>query len=254
MSIIKVDNLTFSYGYAYQKIFDKCSFVIDTDWKLGFIGRNGKGKTTFLKLLMGEYQYQGHIISSVPFDYFPYEVADKNNTVENIVSQIAPFCEQWQFVKELYALQLEEDILNRTFATLSSGEQTKVLLALLFVNQNKFHLIDEPTNHLDLQTRKVVAQYLKAKKGFVLVSHDRAFLDSCVDHILSLNRHTIEVQKCNYTSWKANFDNRQQHEQQQNDTLQKDIKQLQQAIKRTRQWADIIEASKIGQGAGDRGL
>ena len=52
------------------------SFQIDTNWKLGFVGRNGRGKTTFLQLLMGNYPYQGTIVSSVPFDYFPYPVAE----------------------------------------------------------------------------------------------------------------------------------------------------------------------------------
>ena len=54
MSVIKADNLTFSYPASYDNIFENVSFQLDTDWKLGFIGRNGRGKTTFLKLLMGD--------------------------------------------------------------------------------------------------------------------------------------------------------------------------------------------------------
>ena len=74
MSMIKVEGLTFSYPGSYDDIFENVSFTIDTDWKLGFVGRNGRGKTTFLNLLMGRYEYQGIIISSVEFDYFPYPV------------------------------------------------------------------------------------------------------------------------------------------------------------------------------------
>ena len=77
MSQISVNNLTFSYPESYNNIFENVSFNIDTDWKLGLIGRNGKGKTTFLKLLQspngqGVNQYQGTITKSVDVDYFPY--------------------------------------------------------------------------------------------------------------------------------------------------------------------------------------
>ena len=77
MSMIRVENLTFSYPSSYDTIFDNVTFQIDTDWKLGFVGRNGKGKTTLLNLFLGKYEYRGKIISSAQFDYFPYPVSDK---------------------------------------------------------------------------------------------------------------------------------------------------------------------------------
>ncbi len=74
MSLIHVQNLTFAYEGSYDNIFDNVSFDLDTNWKLGFTGRNGRGKTTFLKLLTGQYAYEGIITASVKFDYFPFEV------------------------------------------------------------------------------------------------------------------------------------------------------------------------------------
>ena len=65
--------------------------------------------------------------------------------------------------------------MDRKFETLSKGEQTKLLLAILFTKDNGFLLIDEPTNHLDVNGRKIVCDYLKSKKGFLLISHDRDF-------------------------------------------------------------------------------
>ncbi len=65
----------------------------------------------------------------------------------------------------------------------------------------RFLLLDEPTNHLDAEGRRLVAQYLQKKKGFILVSHDRKFLDECVDHIMVLNPTSIEIQKGNFSSW-----------------------------------------------------
>ena len=71
MSLINVSHLTFGYEGGLEKIFENVSFRVDTDWKLGFTGRNGRGKTTFLNLLLGRYDYQGSITSSVAFEYFP---------------------------------------------------------------------------------------------------------------------------------------------------------------------------------------
>lgn len=251
MSMIKIENLTFSYPTSYDNIFENVSFQIDTDWKLGFVGRNGRGKTTLLNLLLGKYEYRGKIYSSVQFDYFPYSVMDKSKYTNEIFFEIAPAAEEWELIRELSYLDMEADVLYRPFETLSNGEQTKVLLAALFCNEGHFLLIDEPTNHLDVKAREMVAAYLKKKKGFILVSHDRRFLDGCVDHILSLNRASIEVQSGNFSSWMANFERQQEFEMAQNERLKKDISRLQQAAKRSAIWSDRVEASKIG--AADKG-
>lgn len=253
MSMIRVENLTFSYPSSYDTIFDNVTFQIDTDWKLGFVGRNGKGKTTLLNLFLGKYEYRGKIISSVQFDYFPYPVSDKKRMTEDILYEVCPLAEEWELMRELSYLDVSADVLWRRFETLSNGEQTKVLLAALFLNENHFLLIDEPTNHLDTNARKKVAAYLKKKKGFILVSHDRRFLDGCVDHILSLNRTTIEVQSGNFSSWMENFQRQQEFETAQNERLKKDIGRLQRAAQRTSVWSDRIEASKYGNGPVDRG-
>ncbi len=96
-----------------------------------------------------------------------------------------------------------------------------------------------------------MAAYLKKKKGFILVSHDRRFLDDCVDYILSINRANIEVQRGNFSSWMSNFERQQEFELAQNERLQKDIRRLQQSAKRAAVWSERVEASKIG--AADKG-
>ena len=142
-------------------------------------------------------------------------------------------------------------MLWRPFETLSNGEQTKALLAALFLKEGNFLLIDEPTNHLDAEARERAAAYLKRKKGFILVSHDRHFLDGCVDHILALNRTDIEVRSGNFSSWFQDFQCRQESELLKNERLKKDIRRLSQSSRRTAQWSDRVEASKIG--AADKG-
>lgn len=252
MSMIKVENLTFSYPSSFDNIFEDVSFQIDTDWKLGFVGRNGRGKTTFLNLLLGKYEYLGKIEAAVQFDYFPYAVPDKGKMTEDVLWEVCPSAQEWEFMRELSLMEVDADALWRPFDTLSNGEQTKVLLAALFLNEGHFLLIDEPTNHLDAKAREMVSAYLKKKKGFILVSHDRCFLDGCVDHILSLNRSNIEVQSGNFSSWMANFERQQEFELAQNERLQRDMRRLQQSARRSAVWSDRVEASKAG--AYDKGF
>ncbi len=240
MAQINVSNLTFSYEGAYENVFENVSFSIDTNWKLGFCGRNGRGKTTFLNLLMGKYEYKGNINSSAKFDYFPFYVEDKSQMTIDIVS------DDWRIFKELSLLSVDADVLYRPFNTLSNGEQTKVLLASLFIKENNFLLIDEPTNHLDVSARQIVANYLKSKSGFILVSHDRAFLDICTDHILSINKTNISITQGNFSTWYDNKIRQDNFELNENEKLKKDIKRLKESARQKAQWADKAEATKIG--------
>ncbi len=253
MSQIRINDLTFHYEGSYDNIFEHTSFSIDTGWKLGFVGRNGRGKTTFLKLLMGEHDYEGTISSSVVFDYFPFPVADTSLTTEAVFAQIAE-APRWRLEKELNLLEVELDALDRAFCTLSPGEQTKVLLAALFSRSGHFLLIDEPTNHLDMEARAVVSRYLSGKQGFILVSHDRAFLDGCVDHILSINRESIEVQKGTFSSWEENRKRQDAFELAENERLTREMNDLRAAAKRTAEWSDRVERSKISEHSLDRGF
>lgn len=246
MSQISVNHLTFYYEGSYDNIFEDVSFRIDTDWKLGFIARNGKGKTTFLKLLVEQYEYIGSIKSSVKFDYFPFEVNNKEKDTVEVLEDINPDYEFWKVCRELDYLKVDAEVFYRPFSTLSNGEQTKVLLALLFSQEGHFLLIDEPTNHLDMESREVLAEYLNRKKGFILVSHDRNFMDSCVDHVLVINKTNIEIQQGNFSSWWENKQKQDAYELAENERLKKDIRRLTESARRTSLWADKVEASKIG--------
>ena len=246
MSLIQVKNLSFTYEDSFDPVFENVSFQIDTDWKLGFIGRNGKGKTTFLKLLTGEYEYSGSILSSVEFEYFPYRIENKEQLTYEIAESVSPAMEQWELLRELNLLDADAEILYRPFCSLSFGEQSKVLLAALFLKEHAFLLIDEPTNHLDAAARDKVAEYLSHKKGFILVSHERDFIDRCVDHVLVLNRRSIEVCKGNFSSWYRDKTARDEAERRQNERLKKDIVKLKEAAKRTERWSDKVESTKTG--------
>ena len=248
MSLIKITNLTYAYEGSFDNIFDSVSFSIDTDWKLGFIGRNGKGKTTLLNLLLGKYEYTGSIISDAYFDYFPYEVSVEEDevTASELIEKWKPGAEEWRVICELTLLGLDAEVLYRPVKTLSFGERTKVMLAVLFSGENDFLLIDEPTNHLDSNGREIIKNYLASKKGFILVSHDRDLLDACTDHVLVLNRSSIEVQTGNFTSWWQNKEKADAYAISENEKHKREIGKLKASADRTARWAEKSENTKIG--------
>ena len=248
MAQIQVSGLTFSYDWGADNIFDNVSFNIDTDWKLGLIGRNGKGKTTLLNLFMGKYEYSGSINSVAKFDYFPYHVSKNDMEIEgiNLIEKWKPQVELWQVMIQMNELNMDAECLYRPFKSLSFGERTRVMLAVLFAGNNEFLLIDEPTNHLDSEARDIVKKYLASKKGFILVSHDRDLLDGVCNHVLVLNRTTIEVQAGNFSSWWENKEKTDSFKQSENEKHLKEISKLKTAADRSSRWAQKSENSKIG--------
>ena len=121
MSLLQVSNLTFCYEGSFDNIFEEVSFSIDTNWKLGFIGRNGKGKTTFLNLLLDKYEYSGSISTDQHFDYFPYKLSDSemNLTADKLVETWKPGVESWKVICELNKMGVDCELLYRPISTLS---------------------------------------------------------------------------------------------------------------------------------------
>ena len=248
MAQIQVTELTFSYDGSADTVLDNVSFSIDTNWKLGLIGRNGKGKTTLLNLLLGRYEYRGNINTNIRFDYFPYQVTENDieKTAFELIDVWKPYVEGWQVLIQLNQMGMDPECLYRSFDTLSFGERTRVMLAVLFADENDFLLIDEPTNHLDDEARRIVKEYLSLKKGFILVSHDRDLLDGVCDHVLVLNRTTIEVQAGNFSSWWDNKEKTDAFNRAENEKHLKEISKLKAAADRSSRWADKNEGTKIG--------
>ncbi|MGO5434779.1 ATP-binding cassette domain-containing protein [Enterococcus cecorum] len=256
MSNIQISNLSFQYEGSFDTIFDQVNLHLDTTWKLGFIGRNGRGKTTFLKILAGQLPCKGEIHASVPTLYFPYAVHDEQRTqmAIEVAQTVNPLAEDWEIIRELTLLQFDIEHLYLPYQQLSNGEQTKLLLASLFAGEARFLLIDEPTNHLDDEAREAVSHYLQQKSGYILVSHDRKLLDSCIEHVLALNKANIELQQGNFSSWYENKKRQEQFEIQKNESLKKEIKRIGQSARQKAGWSDQVEATKIGHGVADHGF
>lgn len=247
MSMIRISNLTFAWPGSYDNVFSGLDLQLDTNWKLGLTGRNGRGKTTLLHLLCGDESYEGKIDLREPVRRFPCPVGDPARPVREVARTVAgETAEDWRLERELSLLGLGEEFLPRSFATLSPGEQTRVLLAALFLQENCYPLIDEPTNHLDAQGRARLGRYLRGqRRGFLLVSHDRALLNDCVDHILSLERSGPLLLQGNYDDWQRETDRRDARELAENQRLAGEIDHLQAGMRRASAWSDKIEKSKF---------
>ncbi|RPI17944.1 MAG: ABC transporter ATP-binding protein [Ignavibacteriae bacterium] len=278
MASIIINSLTYYYSSPKYAVFKNISLNLSTDWKLGLIGRNGKGKTTLLKLIHKELQpVKGEVFAAVDTYYFPFLPSDSSkHTFDVIRDNIAPFSqwdiemerllnkadeesirqygillEQYQALdgfkidalieKETREIGISSDLLKREFRTLSGGEQTRVLLVSLFLKKNAFLLIDEPTNHLDIQGRMKLGEYLSDKKGYIVVSHDRYFLDLCIDHILSINKSDVRLNKGNYSQWKYNMELEEEFEKRKKENLSREVKSLEAAAMKRRGWANLKE-------------
>ena len=246
MSIVEIRHLSFGYDNASDPVFEDVSIHFDTAWRLGLVARNGQGKTTLLKLLAKELDAQGAIRTQESMRYFPFLNADTCGSCASIAASLQP--QRWRIVMELQQLELAEDILERSYETLSKGEQVKLQLAILFSMEEGYLLIDEPTNHLDRHGRSCVADYLRNKDGFLLVSHDRVFLDGCIDHVMAIEPSGMYCERGNFSSWWENRNRRLQQERSRNVQLKKEIAQLQRAKQASTGWSFQVEASKYNHG------
>ena len=247
MSQITIQDLSFTYEGDHIPVFQHLDLQLDTRWKLGLVGRNGWGKTTLLRLLEGSLSGSGALTRPDRPVYFPRPVDEPERPAREVLMEGIPWEEEWMLLRELNRLGLSEEILERPFSSLSGGEQTRAKLARLFCQEDGYPMLDEPTNHLDEAGRDLTARYLRGlDRGFLLVSHDRAFLDACTDHTLALNRTGPEVVKGNFSVWYQEKERRDQRETAQNEALRGEIRRLEQASRRTSLWSDRVEQSKYG--------
>ena len=242
---LKITDLSFTHDGAWEPVFEHVNIIADTSWRTGLIARNGRGKTTLLHLLSGQLTGQGRIECPLTPVYFPFAVEDPEQLTLFVMQQAAPDAQDWQLIREMNLLRVDEDVLYRPFCTLSQGEQTKSLLAALFSREDAYPLIDEPTNHLDAHGRALVADYLRRKDGFLLVSHDRAFLNRCIDHVISINRSDIWVMQGDYDAWESRLNAQNDYEQARNEDLRRDIRRLEESARRTAQWSAAAEKGKF---------
>ena len=256
MQTITIRNLNFAYP-GQPALFTDCNLDFNSNWRLGLVGRNGRGKTTLLQILQGRWDYRGRVTSKLNFAYFPLKITDQTLLSGDALLAACPnqALEQWQIERELGLLGVDPALLWQPYQTLSGGERTKVQLATLFAQDNSFFLLDEPTNHLDLPGRRQVAAYLAHKQsGFIITSHDQDFLDQVIDHTLVIERHQLVLSQGNYSTYFHQKEQRDQHAQATNRQLRAEIKDLKATRQQRLKWAQRAEGEKKGNAHADKGF
>jgi ATP-binding cassette subfamily F protein 3 len=186
-------------------VFSGVSGMIRRQEKIAVVGVNGAGKSTFLKVLAGKTEpTSGQVTlgANVEVGYFSQHSMDVLNgkmTVFETVQDIMPNANIGQIRNLCAAFLFQGDDADKQIDKLSGGEKSRVVLATLLARPLNFLILDEPTNHLDLQSREILLEALQKFTGtVVLVSHDRHFLRSLVDHVMEIDRGEMHLYGGNY--------------------------------------------------------
>jgi ATP-binding cassette subfamily F protein 3 len=194
--MIKVTNVTKSYGG--QKLFDDASFSVNAKERVGLVGRNGHGKTTLFRMIIGEEQPDTGGIA-IPKNYRIGHLSQHLNfTKASILEEgclgLPPGQEHdaWRAEKILHGLGFEIPDMDRPPADFSGGFQVRLNLAKVLVSQPDMLLLDEPTNYLDIVSIRWLTRFLQNWKGeLILITHDRSFMDGVITHTVGIHRRQI---------------------------------------------------------------
>jgi ATP-binding cassette subfamily F protein 3 len=204
--VLSMEKATF--GYGHRAIVRDVDFNLYRGERVGLIGKNGSGKTTILKTILGELEpIDGSVRIGQKADvaYFDQELSDLNeeNTVLDEIWQVDPLAEAGRIRTFLARFGFRGEDPLKKVAVLSGGEKTKLELAKLLFFPANFIIFDEPTNHLDIDSRQALEEALAGYNGAsLIVSHDRYFLDRTVNKIIAIEEGTIKVYLGNYSYYR----------------------------------------------------
>jgi ATP-binding cassette subfamily F protein 3 len=185
--VLETKELSKSFGE--HLVLNKLDFVLEKGEKVAFVGKNGEGKTTFSKVIIGQHEYQGHLKlgHNVKIGYYAQnqsEMLDDNKTVFQTIDEVAMGDIRTKIRDILASFLFRGDDIDKKVSVLSGGERARLSLAKLLLEPANLLVLDEPTNHLDMRSKDILKEALLSYDGTViLVSHDRDFLDGVVSTV-----------------------------------------------------------------------
>ena len=206
---VQVDNVGKSFGD--HVVFKNASFMIERGEKVAFVGRNGEGKSTMVKCIMGELEHEGtltlgHNVQTAYFAQNQASLLDENLTVFQTIDDIAKGDIRLKIRDMLGAFMFggpEES--TKKVKVLSGGERTRLAILKLLLEPVNLLILDEPTNHLDLKTKDILKQALKDYDGtLILVSHDRDFLDGLATKVYEFGHKRVREHLCGINEFLEN--------------------------------------------------
>lgn len=184
-------------SYGDHRVFKDASFSIERGQRVAFVGRNGEGKSTMVKAIMGEIDFEGSLKvgHNAEIGYFAQNQAsllDEEITVFDTIDQLAEGEIRTKIKDLLAAFLFRGDDLNKKVKMLSGGEKTRLAMIRLLLQPVNLLILDEPTNHLDLRTKDILKDALRAFEGtIILISHDRDFLSGLAEKVFEFGNQRI---------------------------------------------------------------
>ena len=198
--VVEIKDLSKSYGQ--NKVLDKINLTVERGEKIAFVGRNGEGKTTLARIIVGQLDYDGFlkIGHNVRIGYFAQnqeQMLDGSKTVFQTLEEVAPFgISESQLRAILGSFLFGDDDVTKKVAVLSGGEKARLALARLVLQPYNLLVLDEPTNHLDIYAKDVLKAALQNYDGtLIIVSHDRYFLKDLAQTVYEFHNHRIKQYK-----------------------------------------------------------
>ncbi len=187
-----------SKSYDQHLVFKEASLTIERGEKVAFVGKNGEGKSTMVKAIMSEIDFDGEIKigHNSMIGYFAQNQAsllDEDMTVFQTIDNIAVGEVRTKIKDILGAFMFSGDAINKKVKVLSGGERTRLAMIKLLLEPVNLLILDEPTNHLDLKTKDILKDALRAFEGtIILISHDRDFLDGLASKVFEFGNQRVK--------------------------------------------------------------
>ena len=191
------DAVGLSKKFSEKTVLEDIDFYIKRGERIAFVGRNGEGKTTLSRILVGELDFTGELKTghNVHIGYFAQnqdELLDESITVFNTIDRVAAGDSRTRTRPLLGAFLFRDDDIEKKVKVLSGGERSRLALIKLLLEPFNLLVLDEPTNHLDMRSKDILKKALQKFTGtLILVSHDREFLDGLVNNVYEFKDHKI---------------------------------------------------------------
>ena len=242
--------------YGDQVLLDGAEVTLTDNVKIGFVGRNGTGKSTLLRILLGEEEIESGQVTRHPDLQIGYlRQHDPFQPDESALDFLMRDSQQpdWKCGQVAGQFELKGDYLSGPVSELSGGWQTRVKLAALLLHEPNLLLLDEPTNFLDLRTQLLLEHFLRSfRQACLIVSHDRAFLSATCTHTLDLSRGKLTMYPGKIDAFLEYQQERREHDIRVNATIVSKQRQLQRFIDKNRAGANTASQARSKQKQLDR--
>ena len=251
--MIQLDNVTKYYGE--RLIFRDVTFKIADGEKVGIVGKNGAGKSTLVKIMTGEEPFDAGTISGLRAEDIGFVEQTPRFTAASLLDEMLTVegVEKFQARKILFGLGFTEPELEKNPNHFSGGESAKISLAKALLNEPRILILDEPTNHLDIYSIEFLEEFVKNYRGTVIaVTHDRHFLQQCVEKILDMEGGRATLYPGNYEKFVQLKRERHAAELKAYERQQEEIAKLEEFVRRNKVRASTAKRARSRQTMLDR--